>query len=136
MLYSNKTLKTPATGNFPVLFLLRTGPVIADASQKIWLQSKEVATDPVFFNRYSTFGGIYVFTPIYGSSNRIEKPHLCAVVQRGRVSELVLAHEPVSIPSDGFLVSAVGVDAEKRLRDFITTGQEVEIKSHLETLIL
>lgn len=133
MLYSNKTLKTPATGNFPVLFLFEDRALIADASQKIWLQSKESATDPVFFNRYSTFGGIYVFTPIYGSSNRIEKPHLCAVVQRGMVSELVSAHAPVSIPSDGFLVSAVGVDAEKRLRDFIVTGQEVEIKTRLET---
>lgn len=133
MLYSNKTLKTPATGNFPVLFLLEDKAVIADATQKIWLQSKERASDPVFFNRYSDYEGIYVFTPIYGSSDRIEKPHLCAVVRNGKVTDMVSANEPVSIPSDGFLVSAVGADAERRLKGFIAVGQEVEIKTELKT---
>lgn len=133
MIYSNKTLKTPATGNFPVLFLLEDRAVLADASQRVWLQSDELAIDPVFFNHYSTFNGIYVFTPVYGSSDRIEKPHLCAIVRGGRVFELLSAQKPVSIPSDGFLVSAVGSEAEKRLRDFAVIGREVEIRTHLET---
>ena len=68
---------------------------------------KGKASDPVFFNRYSDYEGIYVFTPIYGSSDRIEKPHLCAVVRNGKVTDMVSANEPVSIPSDRFLVSAV-----------------------------
>ncbi|NLU32241.1 MAG: phosphodiester glycosidase family protein [Clostridiaceae bacterium] len=133
MLYSNKILKTPATGNFPVLFLLEDRAVIADASQKIWLQSGKAISDPVFFNLYSEYDGIYVFTPIYGSSDRLEKPHLCAVVRNGKVSDLVSASGPVSIPYDGFLVSAVGTDAERRLRDFIAVGQEIEIKTELKT---
>jgi len=133
MLYSNKTLKTPATGNFPVLFLFEDRAAIADASQEIWLQSGNRICDPVFFNRYSPYDGIYVFTPVYGSSDRIDRPHLCAVVRGAKVSDLVSASEPVSIPPDGFLVSAVGADAERRLKEFITVGQEVEIKTRLET---
>lgn len=133
MLYVNKTLKTPASGRFPVLFLFDNRAVLADASQRIWLESGGRTLEPVFYNYYSTYGGIYVFTPDYGSSDRIEKKHLCAVVREGRISELIDSADPVSIPSDGFLVSAVGAEAEKRLRNFVSTGREVAIQTSLNT---
>lgn len=133
MIYANEILKTPASGRFPVLFLFENGAALADATQRIWLQSDGRTLGEVFYNYYSTYGGIYVFTPVYGSGDRIEKRHLCAVVREGKVSRLTSAEGPVSIPSDGFLVSAVGVEAEKRLRDFITIGGKIELMTQLET---
>jgi len=133
MIYANKTLKTPASGRFPVLFILDDGAFLADASQRIWLESGGKTLEPVFYNQYSTYGGIYVFTPIYGSTDRIEKPHLCAIVREGRIAELRSAEEPVAIPSDGLLISAVGAEAEKRLRDFAAVGREVSLNTHLDT---
>lgn len=133
MLYSNKTLKTAASGRSPVLFLFDDRAVIADASQKIWLESEDATTGAVFYNTYSAYDGIYVFTPDYGSNDRIEKQHVSATVVDGKVSVIKSADGPVQIPSDGFLISAVGNEAEKRLRDFAAPGREVRIKNLLET---
>lgn len=133
MFYSNKTLKTPASGRFPVLFLFHDNAVIADATHEIWLESGMKKTGPVFYNSYSMSDGIYVFTPDYGSTDRLEKPHLSAVVRGGTVSELVSGNEPVPIPSDGFLVSAVGETAQQKLRDFAVPGRNVDIRIILET---
>lgn len=133
MIYANKTLKTPASGRFPVLFLFDDRAVLADASHRIWLESDGKTLEPVFLNQYSAYGGIYAFTPIYGSTDRIEKKHLCAVVREGRVAELIDSKGPASIPSDGFLVSAVGAEAEKWLRNFVSVGREIALQTALDT---
>lgn len=133
MFYSNEILKIPASGRFPVLFLMENQAVITDAEQNISLKSGESVLQPVFFNRYSNDGGLYVFTPVYGSSDRIEKPHLCAIVKNGKVFELRQSETAQEIPSDGFLVAALGADAEKKLQSFIEPGSLLEYKTELKT---
>jgi hypothetical protein len=135
MFYSNKTLKIPASGRFPVLFLLEDAAVLSDAEQRIWVESAGSSLEPVYYNRYSTEGGIYAFTPMYGSTDRIEKPHLSVVVRNGRADELVDSDNPTAIPGEGFVISAIGDKARKRLKDFITIGADVKIKSELNTKV-
>jgi hypothetical protein len=88
MIYANKELKTPASGKFPVLFLMEDRAVLSDATQELWLESEGRRLSPIVYNGYSQWGGLFVFTPVYGSTDRLDKPHLTARVVNGRVVSL------------------------------------------------
>jgi len=132
MIYANKELKTPASGKFPVLFLMEDRAVLSDATQELWLESEGRRLSPIVYNGYSQWGGLFVFTPVYGSTDRLDKPHLTARVVNGRVVSLENVDTMAKIPGDGFLVSAVGSDVKERLKAFVEPGMPLEIKSTLK----
>lgn len=131
MIHTNKELKTAATGKFPVLFISEDKAYLSDVTQDIWLESEGNQLSPLFYNTYSTYGGLFVFTPVYGSTDRIEKPHLTARVINGTITDITNTGTMAKIPSDGFLVSAVGDYPVKRLKDFAQTGRSMAIQTRL-----
>lgn len=132
MIYANKELKTPASGKFPVLFLMEDRAVLSDAAQELWLESEGRRLSPIVYNGYSQWGGLFVFTPVYGSTDRLDKPHLTARVSNGKVASLENVDTMAKIPGDGFLVSAVGSDVKERLKAFVEPGMPLEIKSEMK----
>ena len=121
-------LYTPASGNYPVLFLDKGKAYIDDASSRVWVEGDGVLLDNLFYNRYSQKEGIYVFTPLYGTMNRLDVDHLNAVVSNGEVRGLIQRKESYEIPKDGFLISAVGKKAKARLEELIKPGMNLDLK--------
>lgn len=128
---SEGRLYTPGTGKFPVLFLKNGQAMIKDARSEIWiedLEGKSRALDHFYFNQYPKGDGLYVFTPDYGSTNRIESSHLNAVFSQGEIRGLLSQNSSYEIPQDGFLISAVGKAARDRLKASIKPGMKVGIE--------
>ncbi|MGI6085975.1 MAG: hypothetical protein ACOYIF_11150 [Acetivibrionales bacterium] len=121
-------LFTAATGNYPVLFLDKVNAYIEDVSTKVWVEGDGISLDNLFYNRYSKEEGIYVFTPSYGTMNRLDVSHLNAVISNGEVRGLILRNKSYEIPKDGFLISAIGKKAKTRLEKQILTNYNIRIK--------
>ncbi len=121
-------LYTTATGNFPVLFLDNEKAYIEDASSKVWVEGDGISLDNLFHNRYSKNEGIYIFTPSYGTMNRLDISHLNAVISNGEVRGLIQRNKSYEIPKDGFLISAIGKKARTRLEELIKPGMNLELK--------
>jgi len=121
---------TPATGKYPVLFLKEGKPFICDAASRIAI-CDEATGQPVLedfkFNQYPKGDGLYVFTPDYGSTNRIQGQHLNAVHSLGEIRGLTTQNQTYEIPKDGFLISAIGKSARQRLEKSITPGMRLSI---------
>ena len=121
-------LYTPATGLYPALFLKDGKAFIRNVRTRVRVEGEGVILDNLFYNRYSDEDGIYVFTPSYGSKNRISKKHLNAYVSNGEVRGLVTRNDQFEIPKDGFLISAIGKDAMTRLEQAVKAGMTLELK--------
>lgn len=121
-------LYTPATGRYPALFLKEGKAFIKNAETKIRVEGDGVVLNNPFYNRYSEENGIYVFTPSYGTKNRINKSNLNAVVSNGEVRGLILRSGSYEIPQDGFLISAIGKEAKAELEKLIKAGMRLELK--------
>lgn len=133
MFYTNKALATMATGLYPVLFLTEHSASLQDVQPKVRLESNGKKLDSVLYNLYPDKDGLYIFTPLYGTLDRVNKPHTCAVVSNGSVVKLEETNQAYPIPQDGFLVSAVGKYAENRLNAFMSVGTPLEIKWEIES---
>ncbi|NLM75753.1 MAG: phosphodiester glycosidase family protein [Clostridiaceae bacterium] len=114
MYYIDDELFVPGTGQYPVLFKRGEEFFFEDAETRIWIDGS-VKLDSFYFNQYPKIEGLYVFTPSYGSQNRIRQPHLNAVVSSGEVRGLTMSSDSFDIPKDGFLISGIGEYAQKRL---------------------
>lgn len=123
-------LYTPSTGNFPTIFIKDEKAFIVDIKTRVWVEDSDsnIILDNLHFNRYSQKEGIYVFTRIYGSINRINKRHLNAVVIENEVQGLILRHESYEIPKDGFLITAIGEGYERILNDLIEPAMILDFK--------
>lgn len=121
-------LYTPATGQYPALFLKDGKAFIKNVRTEIRVEGDGVALDNLFYNKYSEEDGLYVFTPSYGSKNRINKSHLNAYVSNGEVRGLVSGSKQFEIPGDGFLISAIGKEARTRLEKRVKAGMRLELK--------
>lgn len=124
----DRELYTPATGRYPVLFMKDGKAFIKNAETRIRVEGDGVVLDDLYYNKYSEENGIYVFTPSYGSKNRINKKHLNAYVSDGEVRGVILRSVPYEIPKDGFLISAIGEEARARLEKLVRTGMKLELK--------
>ena len=125
----------PATGKYPVLFLKENKPFLGDVSSRIWIEEEttnRVVLEGFYFNQYPKGEGLYVFTPDYGSANRIQQAHLNAVFSQGEIRGLTTQNISYEIPKDGFLISAIGKSARDRLKTSITPGMKLKI--NYETL--
>lgn len=122
---------TPATGKYPVLFLKDGKPFFSDASTRIYIND-ETKNSPVlegfYYNQYPKGEGLYVFTPDYGSTNRIERSHLNAVYSLGEIRGLTTQNSSYEIPKDGFLISAIGKSARERLEKSVAPGMKLSIR--------
>lgn len=118
-------LYVPATGMYPVLFKENDKVFIKDASTKVWIEGS-VKLENFHFNKYPDREGLYVFTPAYGSQNRVRQPHLNIVVSGGEVRGSLISHDSCEIPRDGFLISAIGENYKKKLKD-IEAGMNLKI---------
>lgn len=128
LLCVNQEFYVPATGNYPVLFVKGQEAFIKDAKTKVWIEGEDVILDDVYFNRYSSEEGIYVFTNSYGTMNRIDKRHLNASISGEEVQGLIVRHKSFEIPKDGFLISAIGKAAEAKINKLIKPGMVLDIK--------
>ena len=150
-------LLVPATGQYPVLFMKDGKVFLDDARTKIWIEeakNSDVAGLKVGQDKKQAFGtillenfyynqfpedeesndeGIYVFTPLYGSQNRIGKPHLNAVISDGEVRGVIRENGTCEIPGDGFVISAVGDSPEKKLQEAVRPGMKLRIQYEIET---
>ncbi|NMA65918.1 MAG: phosphodiester glycosidase family protein [Clostridiaceae bacterium] len=118
-------LLVPATGLYPVLFKKGEKFLFKDATTRVWIDGS-VKLDSFHYNQYPKTGGLYVFTPSYGSQNRIRQPHLNAIVSSGEVQGLVMSYDSYDIPKDGFLISAIDEYSQKRL-SVIEPGMNLKI---------
>jgi hypothetical protein len=121
-------LYTAATGNFPALFLDKGKAYIEDVASRVWVEGDGILLDNLFYNNYSKKEGIYVFTPLYGTMNRLDVRHLNAVVSNGEVRGLIMRNKSYEIPKDGFLISAIGKKAEARLEELVKPGMKLELR--------
>lgn len=126
-----------ATGYYPVLFLNGDKAFFEDAVTPVRLEGKTdagntISIGSIYYNQYPRSEGLFVFTPSYGSENRIDKPHLNAVISNGEVRGLAQSYGSFEIPEDGFLISAIGEYSVKRLESSVKPGMKLEIVS--ETL--
>jgi hypothetical protein len=115
---------SPADARFPVLVIggrqaslsaLRTGIVLMTGRKKL-------AAD--FLNPWPMMPGVAVYTPAFGTTDRLEAEHLAIVVTKGLVTRSVTGEEPVAIPPDGFLAVAVGKEQIARLQGLLSVGTE------------
>lgn len=127
-LYMDQKLFTPASGNFPVIFVKDNKGFIEDVNTRVWVEGEDVKLEDVYFNRYSQDEGIYVFTRSYGQMNRIDKRHLNVVISGNEVQGLIIRHKSYEIPKDGFLITAIGKEYEKKLDNLIKPGIMLEVK--------
>lgn len=121
-------LYTPATGFYPGLFLKDGKAFIRNVRTRVWVEGEGVVLDDLYYNKYSEEDGIYVFTPSYGSKNRIKKKHLNVYVSNGEVRGLVTRSDQFEIPKDGFLISAIGNEAMAKLDQTVKAGMMLELK--------
>ncbi|MGI6085102.1 MAG: phosphodiester glycosidase family protein [Acetivibrionales bacterium] len=125
-------LYTPATGNYPVLFLDNGKAYIEDVLCNVWVEGEGLFLDDLFYNRYSKEEGIYVFTPMYGTMNRLDISHLNAVISNGEVRGLIMRNSSYEIPKDGFLISAIGKKAKTRLEKLVKPGMNLRLKFDIQ----
>ncbi len=136
-------LMTTATEAYPALFMDSGRFFISDVKSPVWLEGcyeeggeaggkgadvPDIRLEKVYYNQYPKGEGLYVFTPDYGSQNRIETSSLTAVVLNGEVRGLISNKGSYEIPKDGFLVSAIGEYSKKRLKQAVKPGMHLEIK--------
>lgn len=126
----NGELITTATGKYPALFMRAGKAFIEDVETAVWLEGQtesSIKLESLYYNQFPKGDGLYVFTPAYGSQNRIESSHLNAVVSKGEVRGLLLRNGSYEIPQDGFLVSAIGDYAKIRLKEAVKPGMQLKI---------
>ncbi len=113
---------SPADARFPVLIIgdakasispLRTSIVLVAGREKL-------AAD--FLNPWPMVPGVAVYTPAFGSTDRLEADHLAITVSKGVVTGAISGSVPVAIPSDGFLAVAEGKEQISRLRKMFPDG--------------
>lgn len=145
-------LLVPATGQYPVLFMKDGKAFLDDATTKIWIEeaknsdetglkagldekqaSGTILPQNFYYNKFPEGAGLYIFTPSYGSQNRIGKPHLNAVISDGEVQGIMMKNSTCEIPEDGFLISAVGDSPEKKLKEAVRPGMKLRIQYEIET---
>lgn len=121
-------LLTAATGMYPALFMADEKAFIENVKTSIWLKADETRLESLYFNQFPEGEGLYVFTPDYGSKNRIASSNLTVVVSDRKVKEISIKNGSCEIPKDGFLISAIGNYAIDRLRDAVKQDMAIEIK--------
>ena len=108
-------LHHPSDPRFPSLLFGdgRVSFAVLETPARLSLGTQTLAVDAL--NPWPIPEGISLVTPVYGSTDRLEAPHLVLRIARGKVLESLDAHAPVSIPDEGFLVVARGAQARERL---------------------
>lgn len=114
----------PADSRFPSLILGDWGASLSPLRMGIVLKidGREKAAD--FLNPWPMTAGIAVYTPAYGSTNRLDSDHLSVAISKGQVTEVKMGNSPDAIPSDGFLAVAVGTEQKRLLRNMFPAGAE------------
>ncbi len=115
---------SPADARFPVLIIGDLEASLSPLRTEIVLIADGVRHAADFLNPWPMTAGLAVYTPAYGSTDRLEADHLAAVVSKGLVTGIVSGGSPVSIPSDGFLAVAVGKEQMTRLRGIFPVGMQ------------
>ncbi|HHW00846.1 MAG TPA: phosphodiester glycosidase family protein [Clostridiaceae bacterium] len=98
---------TGSTGKYPVLVTSGGTAYLKEIQTEYFIEynNRRFYIDNI--NQPAKNGEIVLYTPEYGSSNRLDKDNLTAVIQKGRVKEISRMSGECSIPDDGMLLSAV-----------------------------
>ena len=128
LLYSDGRLKSFSGGRFPLLTISGEGALLSDYTSTMQLLIGNETLEVVSYNKYPEGEGIYVFTPDYGSRNRVDRRQLAVISENGLVKDLLISMESVAIPENGFLVTAIGKTFEKTLQDIVERGASIDIK--------
>lgn len=118
----NGVFLSPADARFPVLIIGNREASLSPLRTEVVLIADGIRHAADFLNPWPMTAGLAVYTPAYGSTDRLEADHLAVVVSKGLVTGIVSGGSPVSIPSDGFLAVAVGTEQRTRLRGMFPVG--------------
>ncbi len=113
-----------ADPRFPVLFLTGKSARLYPIATAIRLVSDiESAAD--YLNPYPFTGGVALFTPAFGSQDRLENLRTTVVVDNGIVTKTVTTKQALDVPPGGFLISAIGDSQTKQILKHFPLGASV-----------
>ena len=117
----------PADKRFPTLILGKdqAGLTVLETVVSVQLGGETLLADG--FNPWPAPTGLSVFTPAYGSAHRMDRPHLAIQVSAGNVLRIMETTGSVSIPTDGFVLAAVGTAAREALLAHCTVGDPIAV---------
>jgi len=103
---------TGSTGRYPVLVISDGTAYLKEIQTEYLIEYNNTEYNNSRFyvdniNRPAKSGETVLYTPEYGSSNRLEKENLTAVIQKGRVREISRMPGECIIPDDGMLLSVL-----------------------------
>lgn len=119
---------TGSTGRYPVLVISDGTAYFKEIQTEYYIQynNNQFYIDNI--NQPAKRGETVLYTPEYGTSNRLNKYNLTAVIQNDRVKEILQMSGECNIPDDGMLLSAV-LPADKGEGAFpFKVGDEVKFK--------
>jgi len=98
---------TGSTGRYPVLLISDGRAYLKEIQTEYFIEYNNSRFYIDNINQPAKNGEKVLYTPEYGSSNRLDINNLTAVIQKGRVKEISRMSGECSIPDDGMLLSAV-----------------------------
>ncbi len=123
---------TGSTGRYPVLVISDGKAYLKEIQTEYFIEYNNGYDSNRFYindiNRPAKHGEVVLYTPEYGSTNRLEKDNITAVIQNGRVKEISRMSGECSIPGDGMLLSAIlPADKDEDVFPF-KAGDEVKFR--------
>jgi len=94
-----------STGKYPV-FVIKDGKAsLHEIQTKLWISFPGGRFEADNINTEGKKGEVIVFTPEYGSSNKVASENTTVVVRNGLVEQVIEAKGETSIPKDGMLIT-------------------------------
>lgn len=122
-------LLTESNGRFPVFTYDGQKPRLEELKTTVWLEHNSSKLEVSGLNIKGTKGGVVVYTPEYGQTNRAELPNISIEVRDGRVSKVDKYKKESYIPKDGILISFYQPYDENKIYNQFNLNDKVEMRT-------
>lgn len=110
---------TASTGKYPVLVISDGRAYLEEIETKLFMEYKDGQFYINGINMPGKQGEIVLYTPEYGTSNRLDKENITAVIRGNRIEQISQMPGECDIPDNGMLLSYVLPENERNREEEI-----------------
>lgn len=96
---------TESTGKFPVFTIKDQGAQLAQVENEIHMLHNENKINISKLNRMGVEGNVILYTPDFGTDNRVEIPNTSIIIDNNKVIEVVKTTTSTKIPKSGMVLT-------------------------------
>jgi len=118
----DQQLMYPSDNQYPSLLITENSASLGSVKTELHITANGTVRAADYLNRFQMKAGIGIYTPIYGTTDRINEKHYVVTVQEGKVLSSGTSDKASEIPKNGFLIAGIGEKQTQKLKTLFPVG--------------